>query len=213
MKSVPNFRVSILGFTPTSAGNSENCCRSLEFVPAVAAREFHGPFTIDVSQIRFVSSGEEPERGSGAARKANCRVRRIEAVGLCDAGGRFSRNFGPPAIAGSSSGPSCLVALGGLFATCHFIVVISAQQGCAKDGKAELPGKDSPAIGRNTCGRLSTVLCGTATSAARMDDHVASVSAQTVLGGVLGGNLAFYTMITSRTGLSVAVQSIKRIRR
>ncbi len=31
-----------------------------------------------------------------------------------------------------------------------------------------------------------------------MDDHVASVSAQTVLGGVLGGNLAFYTMITSK---------------
>jgi hypothetical protein len=53
-----------------------------------------------------------------------------------------------PAIAGSSSVRRCLVALGGLFTTWHFIVVISAQQGCAKDGKAELPGKAS-ALARN----------------------------------------------------------------
>jgi hypothetical protein len=90
-----------------------------------------------------------------------------------------------PQTAGSSSGPSVSGCSWRVFTTCHFIVVISAQQGC---GKAELPGKDSPAIGRNTCGGPSTFLCGTATSAARMDDHVASVSAQTILGGVLGGN-------------------------
>jgi serine/threonine protein kinase len=98
-------------------------------------------------------------------------------------------------------GSAVLIALGGPFTTWHFIVVISAQQGCAKDGKAELPKKDSPALGRSTCGGPSTVLCRAAKSEARMDDHVASVSAQTVLGGVLGGNLAFYTMITSITGL------------
>lgn len=38
-------------------------------------------------------------------------------------------------------------------------------------------------------------------------------AAQTVLGGVLGGNLAFYTMITARTCLEVPVQSIKWKRR
>lgn len=38
-------------------------------------------------------------------------------------------------------------------------------------------------------------------------------AAQTFLGGVLGGNLAFYTMIMSRTRLEVPVQSIKWKRR
>jgi hypothetical protein len=38
-------------------------------------------------------------------------------------------------------------------------------------------------------------------------------AAQTFLGGVLGGNLAFYTMIMSRTCLEVPVQSIKWKRR
>ena len=123
--------------------------------------------TIDASQIRFVSLAEEPERGSGSARKADCRVRRIEAVGLCDAGGQIFSEFRPPPVRDHRRVRRCLVALGGLFTTWHLIVVISAQQGCAKDGKAELPGKDSPAIGRNTCGGLSTLLCRTATSVAR----------------------------------------------
>jgi hypothetical protein len=153
---------------------------------------------------RCSSLAAEPERGdlgcNLSARKAVRRVRRIEVVGLCDAGGRFSRNFGPK-LRDHRSGPSVSGCSWRVFTTCHFIVVISAQQGCGKDGKSELPGKDSTAIGRNTCGGPSTVLCGTATSAARMDDHVASVSAQTILGGVLGGNLAFYTMITPKAGL------------
>jgi len=38
-------------------------------------------------------------------------------------------------------------------------------------------------------------------------------SAQTCLGGVLGGNLAFYSMIMSRTCLEVPVQSTKWKRR
>ena len=102
--------------------------------------------------------------------------------------GQIFSEFRHPPLGDHRRVRRCLVVLGGVFTTWHFIVVNSAQQGCAKDGKAELPGKDPPAIGRNTCGGLSTVLCRTATSAARMDDHVASVSAQTILGGVLGGN-------------------------
>ena len=122
--------------------------------------------TIDASQIRFVSLAEEPEGESGSARKADCSARRIEAVGLCDAGGRFSRNFGPRHC-DHRRVRRCLVALGGFFTTCHFIVVISAEQGCAKNGKAEADREDSPAIRRNTCGGLSTLLCRTATSVAR----------------------------------------------
>jgi hypothetical protein len=84
--------------------------------------------TIDASQIRFVSLAEEPERESGSAHKADCRVRRIEAVGLCDAGGQICSEFRPPPLRDRRRVRRCLVALGGLFTTWHFIVVISAQQ-------------------------------------------------------------------------------------
>ena len=49
--------------------------------------------------------------------------------------------------------------------------------------------------------------------ASQRQNDVHLFSAQTSLGGVLGGNLAFYTMITSRTCLEVPVQSIKWKRR
>jgi hypothetical protein len=44
-------------------------------------------------------------------------------------------------------------------------------------------------------------------------DDAHQFSAQNRLGGVLGGNLANYTMITSKTCLQVRLQSIKRKRR
>ena len=200
------FQAAVVGrfsrnFTPTCAGNSENCCRSLEFV----GPRLPWTLTIEASEIRFVSLAEEPMRADlgpervGSQTRLSC-PRDRGCRTLRRMGGRFSRNFGNRHC-GIIVGSAVLIALGGPFTTWHFIVVISAQQGCAKEGKAELPKKDSPAIGRSTCGGPSTVLCRAAKSAARMDDHVASVSAQTFLGGVLGGNLAFYTMITSRTGL------------
>ena len=82
--------------------------------------------------------------------------------------------------------------------------------------RQELPGRDSLCErGGTLADAYFCVLCRPAASEAGMDNDrsCASVSAQTVLGGVLGGNSAFYTMITSITGLLVAVQSIKRIGR
>jgi hypothetical protein len=97
--------------------------------------------------------GGRTREGRGSVRKADCCVGRIESVGLCDAGGQ-TRNFGPRHC-GIIVGPSLSGCSWRAFTTWHFIVVISAQQGCAKDGKAELPGKDSSATGRNTCGGVS----------------------------------------------------------
>jgi hypothetical protein len=80
--------------------------------------------------------------------------------------------------------------------------VISAEQGCAKNGKAEADREEFARDKEKHVRRpIHAPLQNRNVSGARMDDHVASVSAQTVLGGVLGGNLALYTMITSRIGL------------
>jgi hypothetical protein len=116
--------------------------------------------------------------------------------------GQIFSEFRPPPLRDHRRVGRCLVALGGLFTTCHFIVVISAERGCAKDGKAEAA-REGFARDREKHVRrpIHAPLQNCNVSGARMDDHVASVSAQTVLGGVLGGNLAFYTMITAITGL------------
>jgi hypothetical protein len=65
--------------------------------------------------------------------------------------------------------------------------------------EASLPRYDVARSSRTTC----DVHC----------DGVHRNAAQTFLGGVLGGNLAFYTMITARTCLEMPVQSIKWKRR
>ena len=89
----------------------------------------------------------------GGSQKADCRVRSIGVGGtLRPQGGQIFSEFRHPPLPDHRRVRRCLVALGGLVTRWHFIVVISAQQRIAKDGKAELPGKDSPAIGRNTCG-------------------------------------------------------------
>jgi hypothetical protein len=86
----------------------------------------------------------------------------------------------------------------------HFIVVIAASKDLPRIAPQELSGRDSPARGEE---HLRTHIHASSAELQRqpagMDDDrpCASVSAQTVLGGVLGGNLAFYTMITSITGL------------
>jgi hypothetical protein len=70
-----------------------------------------------------------------SARKADCRVRRLETVGLCCAGGQIFSEFRHRHCGIIVGFRRRLVALGGLFTTWHFIVVISSQQRCAKDGK------------------------------------------------------------------------------
>jgi hypothetical protein len=166
--------------------------------------------TIDASQIRFVSLAEEPERGSGSARKADCRVRRIEAVGFCDAGGRFSRNLGPPATAGSSSSPSVSRCSWRAFHDVPFYCCdLSPARMCqGRQGRAAREGF-APDREKHVRRPIHAPLQNCNVSGA--DGRPRGIRfRQTVLGGVLGGNLAFYTMITSRTGLQVAVQSIKR---
>ena len=54
-----------------------------------------------------------------------------------------------------------------------------------------------------------SVLGGLAMETTSHSDDVHQFSAQTSWGGVLGGNLADYTMIMSGTDLDVPVQSIK----
>jgi hypothetical protein len=120
----------------------------------------------------------------------------------------------------------CVAALGGLFTKWHFVVVIAASKDLPKIARQELPGRYSPAIAEEhsrTHIHVSSaelqrqqfaVLPSKASKewnlgpepiqiTSQYDDvqRCASVSAQTCLGGLLGGNLAFYTMITSVTGL------------
>ena len=166
-------------------------------------RELLPPLKCAGMRLEFdrIFGGRTRERDLGrnvSARQADCPVR-LEAVGLCGAGGRFSR-ISAAAIAGSSSGPSLFGCSWRPFHDVAFYCRdLSPTRMCqGRQGRPEREGFTRDR--ENTCGGQSTVLCGTARSAARMDDLVASVSAQAVLGGVLGGNLAFYT-ITSRTGL------------
>ena len=73
--------------------------------------------------------------------------------------------------------------------------------------------KTSKVVGLNICriGRLAQLPAIVAHHLAECfrDDAGASLSTQTCFGGVLGGNLAFYTMITRTTYPEVPVQSIK----
>src|ERR1035441_5961266 len=62
-----------------------------------------------------------------------------------------------------------------------------------------LAGRRAPARGR--VGAVVGDHRGYHSAGCPRDDACASLSAQTCLGGVLGGNLAFYTMITSKTCL------------
>ena len=112
-------------------------------------------------------------------------------------GGRQSRNFGP-AIAGSFSVRRSLAALGGLFTRWHFIVVIAASEDVPRTTRQELPGKNSPAMGKEHLRRHIPGPLHNYNVSGVDGPRCASVSAQTVLGGVLGGNLAFYTMITPK---------------